>query len=147
VYQAIAVQSSASLGIPVRVKTVPTFDQFLTQRQQQKMQGAYRAAWVADWPTPDNYLKNLFFTAKPGASANDFGYSNADVDKFITQAISEQDQSKSYDLFQQAQAQVLKDQVVTPLFWGGDQFFKNNNVSNLQVTPFDIVLYAGISVN
>jgi ABC-type oligopeptide transport system substrate-binding subunit len=146
-YQAIANQSSQSLGIDVVVKIVPTFDQFLTQRQEQTLTGPYRAAWVADWPTPDNYLKNLFYTAAPGTSANDYGYSNEEVDSLIDQALQEPDIDKANDLYKQAQRLILGDLPAVPLFWGGDQFFKATNVQNLQVTPFDVVLYAGISLS
>lgn len=146
-YQAIANQASQSLGIDVVIKIVPTFDEFLTQRQDQVLTGPYRAAWVADWPTPDNYLKNLFYTAAKGTSANDYGYSNAEVDRLIDEGLQEQDIDKANDLYKQAQRLILTDLPAVPLFWGGDQFVKAANVQNLQVTPFDIVLYAGISVN
>ena len=111
------------------------------------MPGAYRAGWVADWPTPDNYLKNLFYTAAVGTSANDFGYSNTDVDKLIDQAISEQDLNTANELYQQAQARSWPTCRSCRCFWGGDSFYKESSVNNLQVTPFDIVLYAGISTS
>jgi ABC-type oligopeptide transport system substrate-binding subunit len=145
-YQALANQASQSMGIEVVVKTVPTFEQFLTQRQEQTLTGPYRAAWVADWPTPDNYLKNLFYTADPGTSANDYGYSNADVDRLIDEAMADQDIDSANGKFQEAQRLILDDLPAVPVWWGGDQFFKGTNVENLQVTPFDIVLYSGISV-
>jgi len=145
VYQAIASQSTQSLGIQVTIKIVPTFEQFLTLRQDQKVNGAFRAAWVADWPTPDNYLKNLFYTAAVGTSANDYAYSNKEVDSLIDQALQEPDVNKSNDLYKQAQRLILTDLPAVPLFWGGDQFFKAADVSNVLVTPFDIVRYAGIS--
>jgi oligopeptide transport system substrate-binding protein len=70
----------------------------LAEQLQQRDKGDFdlaRAAWSADYPTPDNFLFPLLGT---GAEDNDGGYSNKAFDALITKErspVSDSDRKKA----------------------------------------------------
>ena len=145
-YQALANQATKSLGTTVKIKAVPTFPEFLDLRQNRELDGTFRAGWVADWPTPDNYLVNIFRTAAPATSANDSGYSNPEVDKLLDEAIAEQDVTKSNEIYDQAQVKILEDMPVVPVIWQGDDYLRASTLEGVASTPFNIYQYPSFTV-
>ena len=48
--------------------------------------GFYRAAWIADYPDPENFLAVLFHSRNAGAAGNTSRYSDATVDRALDEA-------------------------------------------------------------
>jgi oligopeptide transport system substrate-binding protein len=72
------------------------------------------ARWIGDYNDPSNYL-DLFAT---GSGNNQTGWSNAAYDRLNLQANRTLDQSQRYVLLRQAEAILLQDAPIAPLYFG-----------------------------
>jgi peptide/nickel transport system substrate-binding protein len=84
--------------------------------------------WVADYPSPDDFLYLLFHsTWSDGKSIATF-YRNAEVDRLLEEARATLDESQRLDLYAQAERKILADVPVIPLY-----FCRNFRVANARV--------------
>jgi oligopeptide transport system substrate-binding protein len=73
-----------------------------------------RAAWIADYPDPQNFLYLLQTSTGP----NNYGrYSNPQFDQLMDEAGKERDQAKRMDLMHQAEAIALGESATIPIFY------------------------------
>jgi oligopeptide transport system substrate-binding protein len=70
--------------------------------------------WGADYPDPDNWLPELFGT---GAGNNHTLYSNPAFDALARQAEAELDNTRRLALWAQAQAMVMAESPIIPMFY------------------------------
>jgi peptide/nickel transport system substrate-binding protein/oligopeptide transport system substrate-binding protein len=98
------------LGLTVEVLDVhwPQFNQGLAR----KAFPAYELTWVADFPDPETFLWNLFATGSPD---NYSGYSNPEFDALLAQAAATFDVDTRADLYAEAEAVLMADNVLLPL--------------------------------
>ena len=89
--------------------TWPTFAAALAQAKYPM----FLYAWFADVPHPDNFLFKLFYTRSP---RNFTGYSNRAVDDLLLLAKRENDLTRQMDLYRQAEALVLDEAPVMPVW-------------------------------
>jgi oligopeptide transport system substrate-binding protein len=126
-------QIKQNLGVNVQIETLdpPTFQmRFGTGDFQMSFLG-----WNADYPHPENWIRDLFHT---GASANIAGYSNATVDDLIDQASAAEDPSAAVELYKEAQRIILDDDcVLAPIYHGVSAFLVKPYVQGLVYTPTD----------
>jgi oligopeptide transport system substrate-binding protein len=101
-----------NLGVDIQVQQVET-GTFFTQVRQGKYQ-MWDAGWEADYPDPEDFLDINFYSQ---SNLNDVKYSNPQVDQLLTQARTEQDQTKRTQEYQQAEQQILNDAAWLPLFY------------------------------
>ncbi|WP_417622983.1 peptide ABC transporter substrate-binding protein [Parasphingorhabdus sp.] len=73
-----------------------------------------RSGWIADLPTPENFL--LVHQNANGAG-NYSGYDNTDYNRILAMAIAEPDPRKRQHLMRQAEAQLIADMPVLPLYF------------------------------
>lgn len=73
-----------------------------------------RSGWIADLPTPENFL--LVHQQANGAG-NYSGYDNPDYDRILALAIAEPDPTKRQLLMRQAEAVLIADMPVLPLYF------------------------------
>lgn len=73
-----------------------------------------RSGWIADLPTAENFL--LVHQQANGAG-NYSGYANADFDRMLAQAIAEPDPQQRQKLMRQAEAQLIADMPILPLYF------------------------------
>ena len=95
---------------PVRHRCTD-FAVFRTERRQGNIYDITRNAWGADFPHPDNQLRDLFAT---GAGNNNSGYANPAFDLLLSQASVEQDPAKAHELYVRAQRLLVDD---APVLW------------------------------
>jgi ABC-type oligopeptide transport system substrate-binding subunit len=100
-----------------------------------------RAGWIADYPTFDNFMYDLFHT--DSLDGNNYGYSNPEFDALIDEAKATTDPDAQAQLFQQAEQILLNQDVgVIPINWySGDYAFNpevlaNFGHSNLFLIPW-----------
>jgi len=91
--------------------------------------------WNADYPHPENWIRDLFHT---GASGNLAGYSNPRVDELIDQASADRDPLAAVDLYKEAQRIILdEDSVLAPIYHGISAFLVKPYVRGLVFTVTD----------
>jgi len=129
-------QDWAKLGVNVELAN-QEWKVFLNTRQQ----GGYEIArhgWSGDYVDPMTFL-DLWVT---GGGNNDAGYSNPEYDKLVNDAKAEQDPDKRWDLMHQAEAIVMDEMPIIPLYYytkvkGAKPEVKGVRVSTLGHTLFD----------
>ncbi|MEW6302560.1 MAG: peptide ABC transporter substrate-binding protein [Verrucomicrobiota bacterium] len=72
-----------------------------------------RAGWIGDYVDPNNFL-DMWTT---GNGNNDTGWSNAEYDRLIRAAGAETDTAKRHELFQQAEAILLDECPMIPIYF------------------------------
>lgn len=76
-----------------------------------------RAAWVLDYEDPEAYLESFV----SDSSSNEAGYKNAEFDKLFQEAVVQVDYKKRLKKFQQAEALMMDEMPIMPLY--ETQFF------------------------
>ena len=134
----IIIDNLDAIGIPATAEAIPSETYF-----GQLAEGACvicRAGWLADYPTYDNFMFDLFDTS--ALDGNNYGYSNPEFDELLAEAKATTDADTAADLFQQAEQILLNDDIGTiPINWYlGTVAYNPDEVANLSQTPdFHIV--------
>jgi oligopeptide transport system substrate-binding protein len=141
----IMVDNLAAIGIDAEAEPFPT-ETYFTELAD----GACvicRSGWYADYPTYDNFMYDLFHSDAIGGS-NHGMYSNPEFDALIDEAKSTTDKDKQAELFQQAEAILLNDDIaVIPLNWYvGDYVYNDDKIANFPQTNMGLVLWEQISL-
>ncbi len=85
-----------------------------------------RARWIGDYNDPNTYL-DMFIT---GGGNNQTGWSNATYDRLIAEAGRTADPAKRFALFQQAEAILLDEVPLAPVFFGTRTYLIHPSVKN-----------------
>ncbi|HZH65025.1 MAG TPA: ABC transporter substrate-binding protein, partial [Flavisolibacter sp.] len=75
----------------------------------------FRGSWIADYPDAENYL-SVFYSKNP-APPNYTRYKNAEFDVLFEKAIAETNDAIRYELYKKADAVMIKDAPVVPLWY------------------------------
>jgi oligopeptide transport system substrate-binding protein len=118
------------LGLQIEVMDVhwPQFNAGLASRAFP----AFELTWVADFPDPETFLWNLFATGSPD---NYSDYSNPAYDDLLEQAARTFDTDERADLYSQAEALLLADNVVLPIAHDIRFTLTKPHVKGLEMTP------------
>jgi ABC-type oligopeptide transport system substrate-binding subunit len=108
------------------------FQSALAQNQFQ----IYGSGWIADYPDPENFLDVLF---RGGSGENHTGYDSAQVNDLLNRAAVEKDEAKRFELYHQAEGQILADAPVIPLYHDIAYTLVKPYVHGLTVTPMGIL--------
>lgn len=130
---AIIQEWQQNLGVNVSVRQLEP-DDFLYQLDKEKDE-MFMLGWVADYPDPDNFLHNLFYT---GSENNIFDYSNAALDGLLDQAAVEQDQTVRLAMYQQAEQEVVSEAPLLPLWFGTNYMLVKPYVKNYKLSPLGV---------
>jgi oligopeptide transport system substrate-binding protein len=129
----VQAQLKQNLGVNIEIETLD-LPSFQTRFGSGEFQMTF-LGWNADYPHPENWIRDLFHT---GASGNLAGYSNAKVDELIDQAAAEKDPAASVDLYEEAQRIILDDDaVIAPIFHSMRAFLVKPYVRGLVFTATD----------
>jgi ABC-type oligopeptide transport system substrate-binding subunit len=82
----------------------------------------WRAAWVADYPDPENFLNLLYGTYVPKnitekSYINSIRYSSVAFDSVFSYARREKDEMKRMELFRKADQVAMDDAAIMPVFY------------------------------
>jgi oligopeptide transport system substrate-binding protein len=122
-----------ALGRTCSFKPQTTLGEFRKQLSNQSISAIYRSAWVADYPSIENFLNPLFRT---DASSNVGQYSNPAVDALLKQADAAPSQQQGQALYQQAERMVLQDMPTIPIWWQSGTAAWSSRLHNVQPTQF-----------
>lgn len=85
---------------------------FLQNRRQAELTQVFRAGWVGDYNDPHTFLQ-LMHSA---SGINDYGYRNEEYDRLLDAAAQETDAKRRMQLMRQAEAVLLEDHAILPLY-------------------------------
>jgi oligopeptide transport system substrate-binding protein len=129
----IMIDNLDQIGIPATAEPIPTETYF-----GQMADGGCvicRSGWIADYPTYDNFMFDLFDTT--ALDGNNYGYSNEEFDGLLAEAKETTDADEAADLFHQAEQMLLNDDIGTiPINWyRGEYVYNPDEVANLVQNP------------
>jgi peptide/nickel transport system substrate-binding protein/oligopeptide transport system substrate-binding protein len=93
------------------------------------------SGWIADYPSPDDFLYLLFHSGNSGGSSLWTYYHDAEVDRLLEEARATLDEGKRLELYAQAEKLILADAPVIPLYFCGCFCVTNNRVQGQAVDP------------
>jgi peptide/nickel transport system substrate-binding protein/oligopeptide transport system substrate-binding protein len=128
--QAVANQLKENLGIAdIQFRKIPAAD-YLSTLKAKKEEGPYRNNWVMDYPSPQNYLENMW---GPG---NRMGWDNKQFNDLIAKADAAPSMEASIPLYQQAEDVALADMPMIPLWNWQDQAGYSTKISNVEIDAY-----------
>lgn len=102
-----------------------------------------RAGWIGDYVDPNTFL-DLWLT---GGGNNRTGWSNAEYDRLVTQlAPTAPDRDTRYDYFRHAEAILLDEMPIIPLYIYTSVHLVHDSVNGMPGNILDYVLYKNISL-
>lgn len=108
-----AIQATWARELGVRMTITPLEQKMLFQNSQTLNYTIAFSAWIADYPDPSTFL-NMMVT---GGGNNWAGWGDPEYDRLIDEAASTADQSRRYECFQKAEAILLDQAPLIPLFF------------------------------
>ncbi|MDB5206516.1 MAG: transporter substrate-binding protein [Flavisolibacter sp.] len=97
----------------------------------------FRGSWIADYPDAENYL-SVFYSKNP-APPNYTRYKNPEFDVLFEKAIAETNDSLRYELYKQADAVMIKDAPVVPLWYDVVVHLVQPNVSGFPANALNLL--------
>ncbi|TDC67294.1 ABC transporter substrate-binding protein [Actinomadura sp. GC306] len=126
-----------NLGIQdIEFRQVPASDYFAMLRAREE-KGPFRQNWEADYPSPQNYLENMW-----GSGDNRMGWENEEFDALIAEANRTGDEQKAIELYNRAEDIAIREMPMIPLWTWARQAGHSENVGDVTVTPFATGLLA-----
>ncbi len=117
VFDAVVNSLKNNLGIKAETTPIPTFQEFRNACAKRQIKGAWRAGWMPDYPSAENYLTQEFASvAADGNGSNEGDYKNPKFDDLLKKAASAKP-GEAIKLYQQANEILLKDLPSVPLFY------------------------------
>lgn len=146
VYDAIVNSVKNTLGIDVATNPMPTFQEFRDAVSQRKIEGAFRTSWQPDYPSPENYLYQLYDSdAADGHGSNDGDYKNTEVDELLSKAASSPSTDEQNKLYQQAEEILLEQLPAIPLYYSNAYGVAAKGVKNFEMDWQNQPIYANLS--
>ncbi|MFA1544554.1 peptide ABC transporter substrate-binding protein [Actinomadura monticuli] len=125
-----------NLGITdVQFRQVPASDYF-SMLGDRTEKGPYRQNWEADYPSPQNYLENMW------GPDNRMGWENKEFNDLIAKANRTADQQQAIALYNQAEDIAVQEMPMIPLWTWAGQGGRSKKVDNVEITPFSTGLVA-----
>ena len=117
VFDAVVNSLKNNLGIKAETTPIPTFQEFRNACAKRQIKGAWRAGWMPDYPSAENYLTQEFASvAADGNGSNEGDYKNPKFDDLLKKAASAKPE-EAIKLYQQANEILLEDLPSVPLFY------------------------------
>lgn len=104
-------QWKKELGIEVRLQNMEWAAYLASTRNGEYL--VSRAGWIGDYVDPNTFL-DLFVT---DGSNNQTGWGNKDYDRLIEECAAEQDPAVRMKMFQQAEAILIEEQPIIPIYY------------------------------
>ena len=146
IFEAVVNSVKNTLGIDVTTNPVPTFQEFRNDVTDRKMTGAFRTGWQPDYPSPENYLYQLYSSsAADGNGSNDGDYKNSAFDDLCSKAAAAQTTDEANKLYQQAQEILLNDLPAVPLYYSNANGVAASGVKNFVMNWQNVPMYNEIS--
>jgi len=105
-----------------------------------------RAGWLADYPTYDNFMYDLFHSDSLGG--NNYGYSNPEFDRLVKEAKATPDEDEAAELFRQAESILLNDDmgVIPVVYYKGTLVYNGDKIAQLIEEPTGHVIWEKVAL-
>lgn len=139
---AVAIQNQLKENLNIDVKIQMMKQKQLIEYFESGEADFWRSAWVADYPSPENFL-NMFYGKyvpddKSKMSLVNFSrYKNPEYDKVFEMALREVDETKRMDLFAQCDQMIIDDAVVMPIYYDTYQRLIQTNIANFPINAME----------
>ncbi|MEI9810540.1 MAG: ABC transporter substrate-binding protein [Bacteroidota bacterium] len=130
------------VGINVQVESVQK--SLLFDMTSNSKVSFFRAGWIADYPDAENYL-SVFYSKNP-APPNYTRYKNPEFDALFEKALSAENDSLRYRLYQQADALMIRDAPVVPLWYDKVVWLVQTSVSGFKPNPLNLLELRRVSL-
>lgn len=141
---AVANSISNTLGIKAEGKAYPTFQEALDVQTNDKLTGASRTGWQADYPSLYNFLGP---TMGKTSSNNYSRYDSAEYNELLAKGQAADSVAAGNKIFDQAQELLLQDLPEIPLWYSNvTGVWSADNVSNVKFGWDSVPLYYDIEV-
>ncbi len=125
------------IGLNVTVDVIPPST--LRQGKANGKLPIFRASWIADYPDAENYLSLFYSKNFTPNGPNYTHFQNADFDRLYEASISEVNDAKRYQLYQQMDSILIEEAPVVPLYYDEVIRFTRKNVQGLGINPIDLL--------
>lgn len=137
----ISKQLRQNLNINVNIDG-STFPQ-LTRDADRANGDLFRAAWAADYPSPESFLVNFYGKLVPDnpeaySFVNNSRYKSDKFDKYFEKGREAGKMSERRNFYSMADQQLLKDAAFIPLWYNGEIQIMYAKVRNLHFNPMDL---------
>lgn len=141
---AIIIDNLAQIGIDAVPEEMPTETYFSSLAD-----GACvmcRSGWIADYPTYDNFMYDLFST--DSLDGNNYGYSNPEFDALVAEAKATVDEDARNELFNQAEELLVNEDIGTIplLFYRGEYAFNAERLQGFTQSPLMLIPWERITI-
>ncbi len=107
-----------ALGIAATPRPHPAFGEYKQQIAQHQITGPFRSNWIADYPSPFNFLFPLYGSgAAGGKGSNEGEYLSPEFDGLLAEAQQAADPAAALSAYKAAQAVLLRDLPSIPLWY------------------------------
>lgn len=139
----VAIQKgwSDNLGVDIELQAVDS-SAFLREQRKGQFQ-MHSDGWSADYPDPEDFLGKLFAS---DSQLNYIKYKNDEVDRLLQLARTEQDRTKRFSLYIDAEQKILDDAVVIPTFWPVAHQLVKSCVKDLPAASMTISKYRYVDI-
>jgi oligopeptide transport system substrate-binding protein len=139
----VAIQKgwSDNLGVDIELQAIDS-SAFLREQRKGGFQ-MHSDGWSADYPDPEDFLGKLFAS---DSQLNYIKYKNDQVDTLLSAARTEQDRTKRYSDYAQAEQLIVDDAVVIPTFWPVDHLLVKPCVKDLPSASMTIPKYRYVDI-
>lgn len=139
-HQMIAEAVQADLKkIGVNVKLVNLeWGSYLTKLDNGDTQ-IFRAAWIGDYPDPDNFLYVLLYSGNAGPKGNTSFYSNSEFDEKVVKARGMKPGPERIQLYQEADKIAIEEAPWVPIYYYTSLILRKPFVEGYEVTAFGVM--------
>ena len=138
-------QLRQNLGINLELD-IMSMDQLLEDKRNANGD-IFRSGWIADFPSPENFLMLLYGKSVPEdvtapSNLNTARYSNSTFDELYEKGLDSDSTNEKYDFFAQAEQVMIDDAPVIVLWYDEHHRLIQSNVQNLVINPMHIRDYS-----
>jgi ABC-type transport system substrate-binding protein len=138
----LAEVAEEEFGIEIEIRTYENFGDYFTALDENAFL-LFSYSWIADYPDPENFVDVLF---RGGSAENHMNYDNPEVNALLDQAATETDDEQRWELYRQAEQQILQDAPFIPISHGVNHTLIKPYVRGLEVTPMGILDLAAVEL-
>jgi ABC-type dipeptide transport system, periplasmic component len=122
------------IGIPVQVEIIQP--NILKQQMSRSQAVMFRGLWLADYPDAETFL--VVFNSRQPAPPNYTRFNSKEFDQLYDEAANAPD-SIRFKLYRKLDSLAISQAPLIPLFYDRIMHFTQNNVTDLQTNPMNII--------